>query len=145
MTSKELLDLYVARYNAGDLDGVMELYAEDAVQNMPDGTYEGKRAIADRLAVELSAFSDIHHTVQSFVAQGGAFCDEWTFAGTNTGTLLLPDGRELPATGKQVEIKGMEYCVMRHGKLIVDTMYYDNMAVALQLGLIQEARQPTLA
>jgi ketosteroid isomerase-like protein len=45
MTGKELLDLYVARYNAGDLDGVMDLYAEDAVQNMPDGTYEGKRRL----------------------------------------------------------------------------------------------------
>jgi hypothetical protein len=70
-----------------------------------------------------------------------AFCDEWTFAGTNTGTLLLPDGRELPATGKQVEIKGMEYCLMRDGKLIVNTLYYDNMAVAYQLGLINEARE----
>ena len=147
MTGKELLDLYVARYNAGDLDGVMDLYAEDAAQNMPDGTYQGKRAIADRLAVELSAFSDVQHTVRSFVGRGDAFCDEWTFAGTNTGTLLLPDGRELPATGKQVEIKGMEYCLMRDGKLIVNTLYYDNLAVAFQLGLIDkaEAREPTLA
>ena len=31
----ELLDRYVERYNAGDLDGVMELYADDAVQGMP--------------------------------------------------------------------------------------------------------------
>ena len=145
MTGKELLDLYVARYNAGDLDGVMELYSEDAVQNMPDGTYEGKRAIADRLSVELSAFSDVNHTVRSFVGQGDAFCDEWTFVGTNTGVLPLPDGRELPATGKQVEIKGMEYCLMRDGKLIVNTLYYDNMAVAFQLGLMHEAREPTLA
>ena len=32
--NSELLDLYVERYNAGDLGGVMDLYAEDAVQNM---------------------------------------------------------------------------------------------------------------
>ena len=145
MISRELLDVYVARYNAGDLDGVMALYAEDAVQNMPDGTYEGKRAIADRLAVELGAFSDVLHTVRSFVGQGDAFCDEWTFAGTNTGTLLLPDGRELPATGKEVQIRGMEYCLMRDGKLIVNTLYYDNLAVASQLGLSHDAREPTLA
>ena len=31
-----LLERYVELYNAGDLDGVMDLYAEDAVQLMPD-------------------------------------------------------------------------------------------------------------
>ena len=34
--NKKLLDRYVERYNAGDLAAVMDLYAEDAVQNMPD-------------------------------------------------------------------------------------------------------------
>ena len=28
---RRLLDRYVERYNAGDLDGVMDLYADDAV------------------------------------------------------------------------------------------------------------------
>jgi predicted ester cyclase len=136
--NSELLDRYVKRYNAGDLDGVMDLYAEDAVQNMPDGRYQGLRAIRDRLAQELNAFSDVNHTVRSFVEQGEAFCDEWTFAGMHSAPLLLPDGRELAPTGERVEIKGMEYCLMRDGKLIVDTLYYDNMAVAAQLGLLPE-------
>ena len=39
---RELLDRYVERYNAGDLDAVMELYADDAVQGMPDGIFEGR-------------------------------------------------------------------------------------------------------
>jgi predicted ester cyclase len=136
--NSELLDLYVERYNAGDLDGVMDLYAEDAVQNMPDGRYQGRSAIRDRLAQELNAFSDVKHTVRSFVEQGEAFCDEWTFAAMHTAPLLLPDGRELAPTGERVEIKGMELCLMRNGKLIVNTLYYDNMAVAVQLGLLPE-------
>jgi steroid delta-isomerase-like uncharacterized protein len=140
--NSELLDLYVERYNAGDLDGVMELYAEDAVQNMPDGSFEGRRAIRERLAQELNAFSDVNHTVRSFVEQGDAFCDEWTFAGTHSAPLLLPDGRELAPTGKRVEIAGMEYCQMRDGRLMVDTLYYDNLSVLAQLGLLPE---PALA
>jgi ketosteroid isomerase-like protein len=136
--NRELLDLYVARYNAGDLDGVMDLYAEDAVQSMPDGSFTGRNAIRDRLAQELDAFSNVNHIVRSFVDQGEAFCDEWTFTGTHTAPLLLPDGRELAATGVRVEIKGMEYCLMRDGKLMVNTLYYDNLAVAAQLGLLPE-------
>jgi len=134
----ELLDLYVERYNALDLDGVMDLYADDAVQLMPEGVFEGKSAIRERLARDLIAIPDVHHTVRSFVEQGDSFADEWTFAGTHTGPFALPDGTEFPPTGKRVEVKGMELCVVRDGKLIVDNLYYDNMAVLMQLGLIPQ-------
>ena len=136
--NRDLLDRYVERYNAGDLDAVIDLYAEDAVQNMPDGTFTGRGAIRERLAQELNAFTDINHAVRSFVEQGEAFCDEWTFEGTHSGPLQLPDGSELPPTGQRVQIAGMELCLMRNGKLVLNTLYYDNMAVAVQLGLVPQ-------
>jgi len=141
MTSanRQLLDRYVERYNAGDLDAVIDLYAEGSVQGMPDGVYEGKGAIRGRLAQELAAFTNVHHTVRSFVEQGDAFCDEWTFAGTHSAPLPLPDGSELPATGKQIEIQGMEIVrVDADGQITLNTLYYDNLAVAVQLGLVPD-------
>lgn len=136
--NRDLLDLYVERYNAGDLDGVMDLYADDAVQQMPDGRFEGKAAIRERLAQELSGFSDVKHTVRSFVEQDDAFCDEWTFAGTHTSPFPLPDGTELPPTGKRVTIDGMELVLIDDGKVVLNTLYYDNLAVAVQLGIIPQ-------
>jgi steroid delta-isomerase-like uncharacterized protein len=138
-TYRKLLDCYVERYDAGDLDGVIDLYAEDAVQGMPDGTFEGKSAIRERLAQELDGFPDVAHTVRSFVEQGDMFADEWTFAGTHTGAFRLPDGRELPPTGKRVEIRGMEVVQVREdGKIVLNALYYDTMAVLAQLGLVPE-------
>ena len=135
---RELLDRYV-ECNAGDLDGVMDLYAEDAVQGMPDGTFEGRGVIRERLAQELDGFPDVIHTVRSFVEQGDAFADEWTFAATHTGTFPLPDGRQLPPTGKRVEINGMEIVRVRDdGKIVLNTLYYDTTAVLSQLGLVPE-------
>ena len=133
-----LLERYVELYNAGDLDGVMDLYAEDAVQLMPDGTFEGRSAIKERLAKELAAFADIAHRYVSYVEQGDAFADEWVFVGTHTGPLLLPDGTELAATGKRVEMPGMEFVRVRDGKIVVDNLYYDNLAVAAQFGLLPQ-------
>jgi steroid delta-isomerase-like uncharacterized protein len=136
--NRQLLDRYVELYNAGDLDGVIDLYANDAVQNMPDGSFEGRTAIRARLAQELAGFTDVNHTVRSFVEQGDLFCDEWTFAGTHTQPFLLPDGTELPPTDKRVEIRGMELVQVRDGKVVLNTLYYDNLAVAAQLGVVPE-------
>jgi steroid delta-isomerase-like uncharacterized protein len=136
---KSLLERYVELYNAGDLEGVIDLYADDAVQNMPDGTFEGRSAIRERLAKELAAFPDVQFGFVSFLEQGDAFADEWTFVGTHTGPFPLPDGTELPPTGKRVEMKGMELVRVRDGKIVVDNLYYDNLAIAAQLGLLPQA------
>jgi hypothetical protein len=106
--NRSLLERYVELYNAGDLDACMDLYAEDAVQAMPDGIFEGRSAIRERLARELAACPDAAYTVGSFVEQGGSFADEWTVVGTHTGPFRLPDGTQLPPTGKRMEIRGME-------------------------------------
>jgi steroid delta-isomerase-like uncharacterized protein len=136
--NSDLLDYYVERYNAGDLDACMELYAEDAVQRMHDGIFERLDAIRNRLARDLEAFADAKYVVESFVEDGDKFADEWTFTGTNTGPFRLPDGSEVPATGKPVEIKGMELVKVRDGKIVVDNLYYDFMAAVVQLGLVPE-------
>lgn len=137
-TNKELLERYVELYNAGDLDACMELYADDAVQRMHDGVFEGVDAIQVRLARDLTAFEDATYVVDSFFAAGDEFADEWTFTGTNTGPLRLPDGTEIPPTGRRVEIKGMEYVKVQDGKIVVDNLYYDFLAAVVQLGLVPE-------
>ena len=136
--NRELLDRYVERYNAADLDGVMELYAEDAVQIMPDGIFEGWSTVRERLAQELDGFTELNHTVRSFIEQGDTFADEWIFVGTHTGPFRLPDGSELPPTGKRVEIRGMEVVQVRDGKIVLNALYYDNLASMAQLGLVPE-------
>jgi steroid delta-isomerase-like uncharacterized protein len=138
MENKELLDRYVELYNEGDLDACMELYAEDAVQRMHDGVFEGLDAIRTRLSRDLEAFADAKYVVESFVEGGDSFADEWTFTGTNTGPFRLPDGTQVPPTGRQVEIKGMELVVVRDGRIVVDNLYYDFMAAVSQLGLVPE-------
>lgn len=135
--NRKLLERYVELYNEGDLNACMELYAEDAVQWMHDGLFEGVEAIRERLARDLVAFPDAKYVVESFVEDGDTFADEWTFTGTNTGPFRLPDG-EVPATGRQVELKGMELVEVRDGLIVVDNLYYDFMAAVAQLGLIPQ-------
>jgi predicted ester cyclase len=57
--------------------------------------------------------------------------------------VVLPDGTEVPATGKRVEVPGMELVRARNGKIVVDNLYYDNLAVAAQLGLLPQSAPAT--
>ena len=137
--NEKLLDHYVERYNAGDLDTVMTLYTEDASQAMHDGTFVGRTAIRARLARDFVAFPDLHYKVVRFLDEGDDFADEWTIAGTHNGPFKLPDGGEIPPTGRHVEIKGMEFVRVRDGKIAIDNLYYDSVAVLAQLGVLPQA------
>lgn len=136
--NRDLLDRAVERYQKRDLDGYMDLYTEDAVLTAPDGTYEGRAAIHERLSRELAGFPDCEFIVGDFVEQGDWFADEWTFVGTHTAAFRLPDGTELPATGKRVKIRGMEMVRVRDGKMVVDNLYFDVMESLVQLGLVPQ-------
>lgn len=134
-SKRELLDRAIELYNAGDLDGYVDLYADDAVLVTPEGTFKGKGEIRERFARELTALADVRFTLVSYLEDDDLFADEFIFGGTHVGPLLMPDGRQLPATGKRIEIRGMEFVVVRDGKMIVDNLYYDNVSLLIQLGL----------
>jgi hypothetical protein len=51
---------------------------------------------------------------------------------------LMPDRTELAPTGTRVEMPGMELVRARDGKIVVDNLYYDNLAVAAQFGLLPQ-------
>jgi uncharacterized protein (TIGR02246 family) len=128
----------VQLYNAGDLEGLVNLYSEDGVLITPDGTFEGRAAILEAISRALAAFPERTLTIDVVVEQGDTIAVEWTHVGMNTGPMPLPDGTEVPPTGKQVEFKGMSLVRARDGKMAVHHMYYDNMALAGQLGLLPD-------
>jgi len=125
-------------YNAGDVEGVANSFTEDAIVVTPIGTAEGRAAILEFLRGDKAAFPMRNVTIDVIVEQGDTIAAEYTSVATNTGPLVMPDGTELPPTGKQIETKGMELVQLRDGKIAVHHMYWDNMAVARQLGLLPD-------
>ena len=106
-------------YNAGDVEGLVNLYTEDATLVTPWGTFEGRAAIHEAWRRDKTAFPDGTLTLDGLVEQGDTLADEWTIVGTHTGPLVMPDGTELPPTGKRIEIKGMDLVQHRDGKIAV--------------------------
>ena len=136
-STRDAYERAVQLYNAGNLEGLVNIYAEDATLVTPDGiTARGRAAIREQVSRDKTAFPDETVAIELMVEQGDTIAIEYTWAGTNTGPFVTPDGTQVPPTGKRVEIKGMDLAQVRDGKIAVHHMYADNMAVAGQLGLL---------
>ena len=133
---RDVYDEAIRRYNAGDVEGFTDAHTEDAVLVTPGGTSLGRSAIRDHWNNQKTAFPDLALRLDVVVAQGDIVASEWTWTGTNTGPLVVRDGSELAATGRRVELRGMELVHVRDGKIDQYRMYWDGMAIARQLGLL---------
>jgi len=132
----DLLERVITLHNAGDLEGFLGLYADDAVVVTPEGAYKGRAAIRDYWYWVSVSFPGSTVTLGKAIEQGDTIAFEYTWAGTNTGPLTLPDGTELPATGRRVEVRCIDLGQVRDGKLVVHHLYWDNLDFEAQLGVL---------
>lgn len=132
----QLVDKATAAYNAGDIEEFCSYYADDAVYTSPDGVYTGRQAILDAWLGTQEAFPDGHVEVTLQVDDGSCVVSEWTFTGTNTGPITMPDGTQIPATGQRVQVPGIDITEIRDGQITSHRMYFDNVAAFTQLGLM---------
>jgi predicted ester cyclase len=138
-SAREAYERAVKLYTAGDLEGLVNCYTEDAMLVTPNDTAQGRAAIHDAWTRDKASFPDRALTIDVIIDQGDTVASEFTWVATNTGPLVLPDGTELAPTGKRVQARGMELARVRDGKLAVHHSYWDNMALAGQLGLLPGA------
>lgn len=132
----DLLKRAMELYNSRDLNAFVDEYTEDAVLLTPDGRAQGREAIHGQWSRELTSFPDRAHTIDSIVDKGDSIATEFTWVATNTGPWVLPDGTQLPSTGKQLTIKGMVLTTVRDGKMSAQHMYWDNLDAVQQAGLL---------
>jgi steroid delta-isomerase-like uncharacterized protein len=139
--SKELIDAAWApndAFNRGD-------WAAFEASLAPDAVYEevttGRRTEGARANLELakgwkSAFPDVTGTADASYASGDTVIFEITWNGTHTGPLPLPNGGELPPTGKPVAVKAVMVTTVRDGKSAHQRHYLDMLGMLTQLGVI---------
>ncbi|MTI18092.1 nuclear transport factor 2 family protein [Rhodobacteraceae bacterium RKSG542] len=121
LTSADLSATFDA-FNRHDVDGVMEVFADDAVfyavgGNEVYGTkIEGKEAIAAAFSAVWAGMKDARWDHHSHFVSGDRAVSEWTFSGT--------DG-----DGNRVEAEGADLFTLRDGKIIVKQAFRKNRPV----------------
>ncbi len=137
-TTRELAERAFEAYNSGDIDAFVSFYADDAVVNypgVPEGTIRGRDAIRQNWAGQWASFPDSHITSELLVVEGDTVAVEFTYTGTSQGPVPMPDGTTLPATGRHIEMKGMQLLDFRDGKVVRHDLFLDSGVMLAQMGL----------
>lgn len=82
------------------------------------------------------AFPDNQQIMPTVVGMGNHAAAEGVFEGTHTGTLHAPDGTAIPATDRPISGKFSEFFVVRDDKIVSIHLYYDQLDMLTQLGLM---------
>jgi predicted ester cyclase len=136
---------FVAAFNAHDEAAIRELNSENALVEAPgDVRVEGRDAATEYAMAWLRAFSDARLTVKNELTSGEWVVQEFAFEGTHDDTLASPAG-EIPATHKRLNGRGVQ--ILRvDGNTVTDTrLYFDQVQVLTQLGLMPEPATATHA
>jgi steroid delta-isomerase-like uncharacterized protein len=133
----ELVREIHARFSAGKLESCLELVTDDVEVNLyPMGqTFRGREEFVQFMQVFHSAFPDISLRHTNHVVDGDQLVVEFTWNGTNTGSIMTPAGA-IPPTGKRVAgAHVMEVFRLRDGKVARIGNYQDVAAWMRQIGL----------
>ncbi|WP_020136015.1 ester cyclase [Streptomyces sp. 351MFTsu5.1] len=122
-----------------DLKVIAELYAEDAVASTPDeGALHGRDDIVEYWRRMTEAVPDARFESLHSYEVGDTAIDEGFYHGRNTGPIQLPDGGTLPATGKEIRIRGVDIATVKDGRITDYRLYFDEMEFLGQLGLLPD-------
>ena len=105
-------------------------FAPDFVSHTnPPGFPEGVEGVRRFFAMFRDAMPDVEVTIDELIADGDRAAVATTISGTHTGELL-----GLPATGRPVEVVGVDMVRVRDGRIVEHRGLTDTVGLMRQLG-----------
>ena len=139
--AKRVLEQAIERWNAVDRDGWAALYTDDVVYEGPGGArISGLAELREKyFAALVTAAPDRASRDVVLFAEGDHVVEEARYTGTHTGTWRAPDGVEIPPTGRSLDFPFVGVFHVESGKISSIRIYYDQIEVLTQLGLMPGA------
>jgi steroid delta-isomerase-like uncharacterized protein len=130
--NKTLVRRWIELWNNQNVAAVDELVTTDFVRHDPN-TPEVRGATAEKqlITMVLTAFPDIHFTIEDLVAEGDMAAGRYTLRGTHQGEWL-----GIPPTHKAVTLTVSEFYRIAEGKIAEQWVLLDALGMLQQLGVI---------
>jgi predicted ester cyclase len=136
--TRSAFDAWMAAFNAHDESAIRASTADTCVFEGPGGVrLQGGDAVTGYAMVWLNAFSDATLEADNVAVDGDWVAMTGMFRGTHDGTLTSPNG-DVPATGRRLEGRCSQIVRFVDGRAVEEHLYYDQMDVITQLGLVPE-------
>jgi steroid delta-isomerase-like uncharacterized protein len=109
-----------------------EIVAEDFIELDPfPGQVQGRQGLKDVLGMFFSGFPDMHWVIEEQIAEGDKVVTRFTWTGSQKGDFM-----GIPATGKQVKVKGVVIDRVVDGRMVDSRILMDTMGMMQQLGVV---------
>jgi steroid delta-isomerase-like uncharacterized protein len=115
-------------WNQGNLAAIDRLISTDYVSNGQAIVRTGFRQFVNAV---LTAFPDLHFTIEDLVTEGDKVCIRYVGRGTHRGEFA-----GLPASGKLVEFPSTDIFRIADGQIAEEWLMYDQLSLLQQLGAI---------
>ena len=114
--------------NQRNLAVLDELHVPDFVFHAASRTIQGREPFKQFISIFLTAFPDLHVTIEDMIGEGDRAVVRFTYRGTHKGDLM-----GIPPTGKQVAVTGISIMRVANGKFLEEWINTDLMQ---QLGVV---------
>ncbi len=86
----------------------------------------------------VTAFPDLHFEMLSVLAEGDHVLTHWTASGTHAERLATVTGETIPPTRRRATVSGAMITKVRHGKILREWSYWDQLSLLAQLGITEQ-------
>jgi len=122
-----------AAWNAHDAERVLAFYSPeyegtDVAERAPQQGLAGARQSIERF---LTAFPNLHITIEETVAQDSRIAVVWRAWGKHQGSMM-----QIPATGREFEVCGVTILTFQDGKVVRARQVWDVAALLRHIGLL---------
>jgi predicted ester cyclase len=130
-STTELLQWVFDRLNDHDVESLRSVWSPTIVEHFPDETCHGADRVAAYFEAKFAAIEGFHLEPVAIVGAGDDAFVHWRMTGRHVGPLLGIDG-----TGRPIALDGMDHFVIRDGQVVTNTVVFDQMSFARQVGLL---------
>lgn len=138
-TARELIQGTHDTWNRRDLQGYRELASADMAMTVPGAaTGTGPDGLEQLYTVWMEAFPDNVAEIRTILEEGDTAALEGHITGVHTGVMRTPSG-DVPPTGRRLDLDYSLVITAAGGRMSSYRLYFDQVAVLTQLGLMPAA------
>jgi steroid delta-isomerase-like uncharacterized protein len=133
----EVAERGLQAWRSRDVEAFAATFADGATLTAPGGMQlQGRDGARQFYAVWNEAVPDNEVTIERRHGCGSVVVEQGVFSGTHTGNLTTPDGQVIPATGRSLSVPYVEVFDMESDHVASTRLYFDQVELLTQLGLM---------